>query len=161
MGPSLGQETVLNKIREAWLWQGSAARIGKLLSLRAYGHTVSRTDGPALRVEWTEDGGSVKWDDGGMTMAEFWALVKDRLSSDEWHIIASYLRLLKPLKAATMELQGNVNTASKRGRPVKGTIWQVLPLFEEILKGFEEARERHRPQPTSQPSQPAPTPRSL
>jgi hypothetical protein len=42
-----------------------------------------------------------------------------------------------------MKLQGNVNTTSKQGRPVKGAIWQVLPVFEEILRSFEDSRERH------------------
>jgi hypothetical protein len=59
-----------------------------------------------------------------------------------------------------MKLQGNVNTTSKRGVPMKGAIWQVLPVFEEILKGFEEARERHQPtsQNTSQSTQSQQTP---
>lgn len=56
-------------------------------------------------------------------------LLLDRLNNDDWQIIAGYLKLLKPLKDATMKLQGNINTTSKRGRPVKGAIWQVLPIF--------------------------------
>ena len=70
-------------------------------------------------------------------------LLLDRLNNDDWQVIAGYLKLLKPLKDATMNLQGNVNTTSKHGRPVKGAIWQVLPIFEEILRAFEEARERY------------------
>jgi hypothetical protein len=58
-------------------------------------------------------------------------------------VIAGYLKIMKPLKDATMKLQGNVNTTSKQGRPVKGAIWQVLPVFEEILRSFEDSRERH------------------
>jgi hypothetical protein len=87
-------------------------------------------------------------------------LLLDRLHNDDWHVIASYLKLMKPLKDATMKLQGNVNTTSKRGVPMKGAIWQVLPVFEEILKGFEEARERHQPtsQNTSQSTQSQQTP---
>jgi hypothetical protein len=38
-----------------------------------------------------------------------------------------------------MKLQGNVNA----GTNAKGAIWQVLPVFGELLKGFEEARQRH------------------
>jgi hypothetical protein len=61
---------------------------------------------------------------------------------------------MKPLKDATIKLQGNVSTTSKSGRPMKGAIWQVLPVYEEILRAFEEARERHQPasQNTSQPT---------
>jgi hypothetical protein len=51
---------------------------------------------------------------------------------------------MKPLKDATMKLQGNVNTTLKHGRPVRGAIWQVLPVYEEILRAFKEARERHQ-----------------
>jgi hypothetical protein len=82
-------------------------------------------------------------------------LLLDRLHNNDWHVIASYVKLMKPLKDATMKLQGNVSTTSKHGVPVKGAIWQVLPVFEEILRGFEEARERHQPtsRNTSQPTQ--------
>jgi hypothetical protein len=44
-----------------------------------------------------------------------------------------------------VKLQGNVNLTSQHSRPVKGAIWQVLPIFEEILRAFEEARERYQP----------------
>jgi hypothetical protein len=84
------------------------------------------------------------------------SLVNDRLNDDEWHVIARYVELLKPLKKATMNLQGNVNTAAKQEQPVKGAIWQVLPAFEEILQGFEHAREQHRPLASQQLSQQSP-----
>jgi len=59
-----------------------------------------------------------------------------------------------------MKLQGNVNTGSKHGRPMKGAIWQVLPIFEEMLAAFEDTRERHQSssQYTSQPTQSQVTP---
>jgi hypothetical protein len=69
--PSLGQQGSLNKVREAFLCQGNAAPVGELLSLRAYGRTVSRTDGPTFRVEWSHDGSNVRWDDGELSMADF------------------------------------------------------------------------------------------
>jgi hypothetical protein len=53
------------------------------------------------------------------------------------------MAILKPYKAATMKLQGNVSTTARRGTAVKGGIWQVLPIFEDLLRGFEEARGRH------------------
>lgn len=45
-----------------------------------------------------------------------------RLNNDDWQVIAGYLKVLKPLKDATMKLQGNVNNTSTRGRPVKRAI---------------------------------------
>jgi len=69
--PCLGQQNSLNKVREAFLCQGNAAPVGELLSLRAYGRTMSRTDGPTFRVEWSHDGSSVQWDDGELSMADF------------------------------------------------------------------------------------------
>jgi hypothetical protein len=84
------------------------------------------------------------------------SLTLDRLNNDDWTVIASYLKILKPLKSATMKLQGNVKTTAVNGRPVKGAIWQVLPIFEEILQAFEEGRERH--QPSQNISQPSPIP---
>jgi hypothetical protein len=69
--PCLGQQSSLDKVREAFLCQGNAAPVGELLSLRAYGRTVSRTDGPTFRVEWSHDGSNVRWDDGELSMADF------------------------------------------------------------------------------------------
>jgi hypothetical protein len=71
---SLGQDIVLNQMREAFLCQGSAAPVSEIFSLRIYGGILTRTDGPAFRVDWTEDGGSVKWEDGSLTMTGFCAL---------------------------------------------------------------------------------------
>jgi hypothetical protein len=69
--PCLGQQSSLNRVREAFLCQGNAAPGGELLSLRAYGRVVSRTDGPTFRVEWSHDGSSVRWDGGELSMANF------------------------------------------------------------------------------------------
>jgi hypothetical protein len=80
-------------------------------------------------------------------------LTLDRLNNNDWQIITGYLEILKRLKSAIMKLQGNVNTVSTHGTPIKGAIWQVLPVYEEILKAFEDARERHQPQSSSQLSQ--------
>jgi hypothetical protein len=72
--PSLGQDIILNQMREAFLCQGSSAPVSELLSLRAYGRVLARTDGSTFRVEWTDDGSSVKWEDGSLTMTQFRAL---------------------------------------------------------------------------------------
>lgn len=55
------------------------------------------------------------------------------------------MELLKPLKDATMLLQGHVSTTANSDKPVKGAIWQVLPIFESIMNSFEDARQRHLP----------------
>jgi hypothetical protein len=52
------------------------------------------------------------------------------LSLDDWSIITRYIDILKPLKDATMALEGHIG-----GR--FGAIWQVLPIYEEILAYFE------------------------
>jgi hypothetical protein len=69
------------------------------------------------------------------------SLFADKLTPDDWDAIMTYMTILKPCKQATMKLQGNFNA----GTNVKGAIWQVLPVIGELLKGFEEARQRHRP----------------
>jgi hypothetical protein len=68
--PGFSQQKTLNRVREALLCQGSEAPVGELLSLRAYGRTVSRMDGPAFRVDWSQDGQSVRWDGGELPMAK-------------------------------------------------------------------------------------------
>jgi hypothetical protein len=68
------------------------------------------------------------------------SLLDDVLDADDWSIIAQYVKLLAPCKVATMLLQGHVNTTARSERPVKGAIWQVLPVFESLLSAFEEAR---------------------
>lgn len=55
--------------------------------------------------------------------------------------------------------KGNVSTTTRRGTAVKGALWQVLPIFEEILAAFEVARSRHLPV-ESQFTNPAPSPAS-
>jgi hypothetical protein len=78
--PSLGQDKLLNQMRETFLCQGSSAPVSELLSLRAYGRVLARTDGSAFRVEWTDDGESVKWEDGILTMNQFRALGRRALN---------------------------------------------------------------------------------
>jgi hypothetical protein len=73
-------------------------------------------------------------------------LLEDRLTNDDWTVIAWYVDLLKPCKEATIKLQGNVKIKpSIHQTSIKGAIWQVLPCFEEIMTALEAARERHQP----------------
>ena len=73
------------------------------------------------------------------------SLLEDRSIPNDWHIINVYVDLLRPCKHATMKLQGQVTTTTKDGYAAKGALWQVLLMFEEILKGFEDSRQRHVP----------------
>ena len=94
------------------------------------------------------------------------SLLADVLDADDWSVIAQYVALLRPLKEATMLLQGRVSTTAKGEQLVKGAIWQVLPIFEVIMNSFEEARQRYLPAETlesqrlqhdsPQPSAPSP-----
>lgn len=58
------------------------------------------------------------------------SIVRDKLSSDEWAVIAQYHEILKPLKDATQLLQGSAGGKF-------GAVWQVLPTFEKLLSRFE------------------------
>jgi hypothetical protein len=86
--PGFSQQKTLDKAREAFLCQGSEAPVRELLSLRAYERTVSRTDGPAFRVDWSPDGQSVRWDDGELSMTDLRGIghkavaLADRLIAD-------------------------------------------------------------------------------
>ena len=57
-------------------------------------------------------------------------ILKDTLSTDDWAVITRYVEILKPLKDATMALEGHIG-----GR--FGAIWRVLPQYEKILLHFE------------------------
>jgi hypothetical protein len=61
------------------------------------------------------------------------SIIRDKLSSDEWAVIAQYHEILKPLKDATQLLQGSAGGKF-------GAIWQVLPTFEKLLSHFERLR---------------------
>jgi hypothetical protein len=82
------------------------------------------------------------------------SIFDDKLTPDDWDVIANYMTILQPCKVATMKLQGNVTNNSKGGA-VHGAIWQVLPVFEDLLKVFEEAKQRHLSKET--PPSPPPT----
>jgi len=58
----------LNRVRERFMCFGCQAPMGELLSLRAYGRSLSRSDGPSFRVQWSEDSETIAWNDGKITM---------------------------------------------------------------------------------------------
>jgi hypothetical protein len=97
------------------------------------------------------------------------SIFDDRLTSEDWSIIAQYTQVLRPLKLGTMLLQGHVKDVKTSSKVVTGGLWIVLPIFEEILSSFEVARKRHptaakqrsqlsqsTPPNTSPPSSPPP-----
>ncbi|KAL5592925.1 hypothetical protein FOBRF1_013233 [Fusarium oxysporum] len=65
------------------------------------------------------------------------AIIDDKMTAEDWSIIAEYLAILKPLKIATKRLEG---------RPQEGkfgAIWEVLLTMEWLLKHLEEAKLQH------------------
>jgi hypothetical protein len=80
-------------------------------------------------------------------------LLADKLTAEDWEVIVTYITILKPCKLAIMKLQGHVNSSAS----AKGAIWQVLPVLGELMKGLEEAWQRHRPAEAMWPPSPLPT----
>jgi hypothetical protein len=60
------------------------------------------------------------------------------------------VQVLRPCKIATMRLQGHVKCSPTSHKVVTAGIWMVLPIYEEIMSAFEEARKRH---PTAESQQ--------
>jgi len=58
------------------------------------------------------------------------------LNAYDWLIINKYIEILSPLKEATSLVEG-------RGKASKhGTIWEVIPTFNWLLKVFKEKKDR-------------------
>jgi len=64
------------------------------------------------------------------------AILEDRLSDEDWHVIALYHDILQPIKKATLDLQGHAG-----GR--HGAIWRVIEIFEDLLTHFEKLRTQY------------------
>ena len=64
------------------------------------------------------------------------AILDDVLSTADWSVINEYLEILKPLKEATLQLEGYIGGKF-------GSIWQVLPVFEGLLRHFEQQAQRY------------------
>ena len=58
------------------------------------------------------------------------SILSNTLSNDDWAIITRYVEILKPLKDATLALEGHIG-----GR--FGAIWRVLPQYKVVLQHFE------------------------
>ncbi|EAQ90199.1 hypothetical protein CHGG_06818 [Chaetomium globosum CBS 148.51] len=79
--PHRNQVERLNKVRVPAFCLGSQAPVGELLSLRTYGRKLARSDGPAFRVQWSDDDQVLSWDEGRISMQQFRALSHDLLQS--------------------------------------------------------------------------------
>ena len=66
------------------------------------------------------------------------SVLQDQLTSDDWNVVIQYHEILRPVKRATLLLQGQIGGCS-------GAIWQVLPVFDQLLTHLEEQRYSHRP----------------
>lgn len=64
-------------------------------------------------------------------------IVDDKMTAEDWSVIAEYLAILKPLKIATKRLEGR----PKEGR--FGAVWEVLLTMEWLLKHLEESKLQH------------------
>lgn len=131
--PCLGQQKALNKVREAFLCQGSAAPVGELLSLRAYGRVVSRTDGPTFRVDWSNDGSSVRWDGGELTMSHFRGIGHESLN-----LVHQSIRDLFGVRAPSLDL----NSLQDRMSEHKNGYSFVHDNRNGLSHGYLEASEK-------------------
>jgi hypothetical protein len=98
--PRTGCLKLLNKVRERYMCYGCQAPMGELISLRGYGRTISRTDGPSFRVQWSDAGETVSWDDGELSMDQFGRLGRVAFTS----ATASMTKLMYGL-TPTIELE--------------------------------------------------------
>lgn len=76
-------------------------------------------------------------EDGGR-LAKRPAILDERLSSDDWKVVAAIHRLLKPFKLTTLQLQGD---GRKGFRPISGGFDDYFPAFEHLLDHLEEAKK--------------------
>ncbi|KAM0714509.1 hypothetical protein Q7P37_009803 [Cladosporium fusiforme] len=79
--PRLGGLKLLNRVRERYMCLGCQSPLGELLSLRNFGRSLSRSDGPSFRVGWSPDSQTVSWDDGQLSMTQFRGLSKTAFDS--------------------------------------------------------------------------------
>ena len=66
------------------------------------------------------------------------SVLRDQLTSDDWSVVIQYHEILQPFKHATLHLQGQIGGCTS-------AIWQVLPVFEQLLTHLEEQRRMHQP----------------
>jgi hypothetical protein len=65
------------------------------------------------------------------------AIIKDRLTPNDWHVIGLYHEILQPIKHWTTELQGHA------GNDRFGAIWRVIQAYDHLLNHFERIRQQY------------------
>jgi hypothetical protein len=66
-----GQLERLNQIRLEYMVFGCLTPLGEFLSLRAFGRKQARSDTPSFLVRWSDDGGTLFYDDTSISMEDF------------------------------------------------------------------------------------------
>lgn len=66
-----GQLEKLNSVRRRFMCLGCQNPISELQNLRSYGRANSRTDGPTFRVRWSDNGQTVSWAEGQLSIESF------------------------------------------------------------------------------------------
>ena len=69
--PRAGNLKRLNKVRERFMCHGCQAPMGESISLRNYDRAISQSDVPSFRVQWSDEGETISWDDGRLDMINF------------------------------------------------------------------------------------------
>jgi hypothetical protein len=77
--PRHNQSEQLNRVRRAKMCLGSQAPMDEFLSLRNYGRAISRSDGPAFRVTWSQDADIVSWAGVYLSMDQFRKISHDTI----------------------------------------------------------------------------------
>lgn len=63
---------LLNSVRQRFMVMGAPSSFDELFSLMNYGRVIARTDAPPVLLFWSDDGGSVRWNDSAwLPMAQF------------------------------------------------------------------------------------------
>lgn len=130
--PRLGQDKLLNKMREEFLCQGSPAPLTELLSLRAYGRVLARTDGATFRVDWAEDGTAVKWEDGSLAMTGFRGLGHHALSQAQ-EMIGPLMGEVRPSLNLSL-LRDRISEQSHRYSFLYDTRNEVSSVYMELAR---------------------------
>jgi hypothetical protein len=62
---------------------------------------------------------------------------QDYLTDEEWDTLTLIKDQLKPLIRLTKDLEGNPDLKDRSYKASHGSLWEVLPVFEFILRHFE------------------------
>lgn len=76
------------------------------------------------------------WTSRGAIVAEYPRILDERLSHQEWHVVAAFQRILHPFKVASNQLQGN-GIAGRRS--TSGGFDEYFPVIEVLLDHLELA----------------------